>query len=122
MKLLAQNLDFGNLQGFGNLGLEGKGAAAGLSTFSSMISASIGVMSIVAFIWFLYLFITGAIEIMASGADKQKLENGRNKIVHGIMGVVIVISAVFVIDIIGTIFGIPFLNLSLLFGKVIGTQ
>ena len=122
MKLLAQNLDFGNLQGFGNLGLEGKGAAAGLSTFSNMISTSIGVMSIVAFIWFVYLFITGAIEIMASGADKQKLENGRKKITNGIVGVVLVISAVFVIDIIGTIFGIPFLNLSLLFGKVTGTQ
>ena len=119
MNNLAQNLDFGTFHGFGPLGNVAAGSS-GIDTFTSMLSTSIGVMTIVAFVWFVYLFITGAIEIMASGSDKQKLENGRSRIVHGIMGVVIVISAVFVISLIGVIFGIPFLNLSALFSQVTG--
>lgn len=112
MKLLTQNLDFGTFKGFGPLG---NPTGTGINQFNTVISTTIGVMTIVAIIWFVIQLITGAIGIMSAGSDKAKLEGARAKITNGIIGLVIVISATFVLDLVGTIFGIPFLNIFQLF-------
>lgn len=115
MNTLAQELRFGDITGFGPLGNpEGEG----IGTFSKFLSSAIGVMTIVAFIWFIFLVLTGAIGIMTAGGDKAALENARKRIVNGIIGVVVVIGAISVISLIGFIFGINILNLPELFGKV----
>lgn len=111
MKSLAQ-LDFGTFKGFGPLG---NPTGTGAITLTKLVSTSIGVLSLIAFIWFVYNFIIGAIGIISSGGDKQKLESARNKITYSIIGVVVVIASLFVIDLIGVVFGIPFLNLFQLF-------
>lgn len=115
MNSLAQ-INFGTLHGFGTLGLEGGGS--GIDIFTGIISSAIGLMTVVAFIWFVFNFIMGAIGIMTAGGDKQKLENSRQKIVNGIIGVVVVILAVSVISFIGFLFKIPFLDLRTLFTQI----
>lgn len=122
MNALAQNLDFGTLKGFGPLGGETKPIGTGIDIFTSFISTAVGLMTIIAFIWFVFSFITGAIGIMTAGSDKQALENARKKIVSGIIGVVIVISAFFILSLIGTILGIQILNLPALFGQITGAK
>jgi len=114
MKTLAQ-LDFGTFKGFGPLG---NPTGTGINQFNTVISTTIGVMTIVAIIWFVIQLITGAIGIMSAGSDKAKLEGARAKITNGIIGLIIVIAAVFVIDLIGTVFGIPFLDIFQLFYRV----
>lgn len=125
MKQLAQ-INFapeGGFKGFGRLGLEGSEASGAVGIFSGFISSAIGLMTIVAFIWFVFVFITGAIGIISSGGDKQALETARKKIMTGIIGLVVVIAAIFVIRIIGTLIGIPdLLNITALFGRVTGQQ
>lgn len=116
MNQLAQNLDFGTFKGFGPLGTP---QGTGITNFSAFLSTAIGVMTIIAFIWFTFTLITGAIGVMNAGGDKAALENARKKITNGIIGVVIVISAVFILDLVGTIFGIPYLNLLQLFYKLV---
>lgn len=93
-------------KGIGPLGLEGKDPSQAGGIFNSLISTIIGVMTIIAFIWFTILFIIGGLGIMTAGGDKQKLEDGRNKIVMGITGVIVVIAGVFIIDLIGSLLGI----------------
>lgn len=113
MNELAQNsLNFGQLKGIGPLG---NPTGTGITNLQTFISTVVGVMTIVAFIWFVLTFMTGAIGIISSGGDKQALETARKKITYGIIGVVVVISAVFVIGLIGAIFGIDFLNIFKLF-------
>lgn len=75
-------------------------------------------MTIVAFIWFVFNVLLGAMNLMMSAGDKQKLEMARGKILYGIIGVVVVVSAVFIVSLIGTIFGIPILNLEELFNLI----
>lgn len=94
----------------------------GISTLSSVISMAIGVMTVVAIIWFVFVFITGAIGMIGAGGDKQAMETARKKITTGIIGLVVVIAAIFIFDLIGTIFGIDLLNISKLFGSIIGTN
>lgn len=116
MKELAQ-IDFGTFKGFGPLGTP---QGTGIDIFSTIISSAIGVMTIVAFIWFVFQFIIGAIGIMTAGGDKQKLEGSRTKIVNGIIGLVVVIMAIAIISLIGFLFNIPFLNLPSLFNQISG--
>ena len=90
------------LQGFGPLGEAND--APGL--FNKFLTNTIGVITIVAFIWFLFLLITGAISIMTAGGDKNAVQNGAKKITNGIIGLVVLISALFLIQLIGKLLGI----------------
>lgn len=104
----------------------GEGALAnpegsGIGTFSKFISSTIGLMTIIAIIWFIFTFFIGAIGIITAGGDKQALESARKKITTGIIGFVVVIAAVFVLDLIGTLLGFGaggILNLGKLFEQI----
>lgn len=94
-------------------------SGSGVSTFSKIISMAIGVMTVVAIIWFLFTLMTGAIGMISSGGDKQALESSRKKITTGMVGLVIILVATFLLDLVGYIFGIDFLNINLLFGEIL---
>lgn len=99
------------LQGIGPLGELCDDPSKASSKFTNFISMAIGIMTIVAFIWFLFLLVTGALSWMASEGDKTKVQTARKKITYGLVGLIIVISAIFLAKIIGAIFGIDFLDI-----------
>lgn len=108
----------GGFKGIGPLGAPSgaaSGAGSGIEIFGRFISSVIGLMTIIAIIWFVFTFIIGAIGILASGGDKASLEGARKKITTGIIGLVVVISAIFIIKLIGALLGIDILNLGWLF-------
>ena len=72
------------LEGEGPLGLEGKLSSEGILIFQKIISSAIGVITIIATIWFIVQFITGAVGIISSGGDKAKYEEARSKITNGL--------------------------------------
>jgi hypothetical protein len=104
-KLIAQTDLFPD-QGFKGIGT---GPLAnptdGPAVFASLMSSIIGLMTIVAILWFIFVFITGAIGIINAGGDKQYIETARKKIIQGVIGLVIVISAIFIIDFVGFLLG-----------------
>jgi hypothetical protein len=125
MKNIAKDINIapdGGFTGFGKLGLKDGSLATNADlTFSNMISTLIGVMTVVAAIWFLFLLITGAIGYMSSGGDKAAIETARKKILNAVIGFVIVIAAIFIIKLIGFLVGVDFLNFLNLFSIVGGT-
>lgn len=105
------------LRGFGPLGLEKGQEPQGV--FTKFISSAIGLMTIIAIIWFAFVLIIGAIGIISSGGDKASLETARKRITTGIVGLVVVIAAIFIIDLIGRLIGLPdILDLPALLKKV----
>lgn len=94
----------GGFTGTGPLGNPGANAPA---LFSQTLSKIIGVMTVVIFIWFTFQFIFGAIRIVTSGGDKAALEGARKQLMTGIIGLVVTVAAVFIVQLIGTILGIP---------------
>lgn len=96
----------GGFKGQGAIGLSGQNPNA-ISIFTKILSATIGLLTVVVFIWFVIKLIIGAIGIITAGGDKGKLESARNGIVIGILGVVVVIAAIFLVDLFGYLFGIP---------------
>ncbi len=107
------SLDLGRFEGLGPLGSPSATQQdPGASAFSKFISTTIGVMTIVAFIWFIFTLFTGAIAWLSSGGDKQKLQNAQKQITTGLTGLIIVISAIFLIKIVGAIFGFDILDIA----------
>jgi hypothetical protein len=96
--------------GFGDLGLEGKASQSAPSVFNTFLSSAIGLLTVIAGIYFIFLFMFGAIGMMSAGGDKAAMESARKKISTGLLGLVIVISAIFVISLLGYLLGLDILN------------
>lgn len=109
IKLLAADIPLlppgKSFEGFGPLGTVTQANAPTL--FATALSAVIGVMTIIAFIWFTFQFLIGGIRILGSGGDKAGLEAAKKQITSGIIGLVIVIAATFIVSLFGYILGIP---------------
>lgn len=118
MKLLA-DIPLG--PGFSGFGPLGNPKGTGIETFSNFLSSVIGLMTIIAIIWFVFVFITGAIGMITAGSDKAALESARKRITTGLIGLVVVIAAIFILDLVGTLIGIPdILDLPALFARIQG--
>lgn len=113
MKLLAIDLfPPGGFKGFGSLGLEHNPAVDAPTIFTKFLSSTIGLISIVAVLWFIFLLIAGGYGYMTAGGDKAKIEKAQKTIFNGLVGLAIVIFAIFVIKLIGSLIGIgPILSI-----------
>lgn len=107
-KLTQINLFEGEgFRGFGPLGLEGKSAQNDAPLiFQSVISSTIGLLSIIAIIWFIIILLTGSLSLIASGGDKATAENAKKRISNGLIGLLLTIFGIFIISFIGYMFGI----------------
>lgn len=89
------------------------GAERGTVVLGGYISAIIGGMLIVGFFTALIFFITGAFHWITSGGDKQNLEHARNKIIHALIGLIILFSVWAVMTIVAPFVGLTFPNISI---------
>ena len=103
--VLAKDVELGPLKGVGPLGNFGAEEAPNL--FERIISGIIGIMTVVAGIWFIFTFLVAGIEWLSSGGDKNKLASAQGKITQSVIGLVIIIAAIFFIQLIGTLLGLP---------------
>lgn len=122
MKLLAIDLfPPGGFKGFGPLGLENKEAFQAGIVFTKFLSSTIGLMSIIAIIWFIFLLITGGYGYMTAGGDKAKIEKSQKTITNGIVGLAITVFAIFIVKFIGSLLGIDLiLNITTMLDVITG--
>ncbi|QQG41885.1 MAG: hypothetical protein HYV90_01070 [Candidatus Woesebacteria bacterium] len=113
----------GGFKGFGKLGLETDAATSADRVFTNFISSAIGLITIIAIIWFVFLVTTGSFAFMTAGGDKQSLETARKKIMNGLVGLMVCIFGIFVVRFIGYLIGIPdILNFVSLFSLLTGNN
>jgi len=94
---------------WGNLGsISEIGASAG--AFTKILSNVIGVMTIIAGLWFMFQFIIGGYAYMSAGEDPQRMGNATKKITSSLIGLVIVVAAYAIISLIGSMLGFEILN------------
>lgn len=100
------------LQGIGPLGSPRGGwdIPNTMALFNKVISNIVAVLTISASLWFILQFILGAWGWLSAGADKASLENAQKKLTNSVIGLAIVVAAVFLIDIIGKLLGLDILN------------
>lgn len=99
-------------EGIGPLGGSGMGWGIGgfVDLFNRVMSIIIGFLTIIAGLWFLLQFFFGAFAWLTAGSDKTALENAQKKITNSIIGLVVVVAAIFIIEIIGNIMGLDILR------------
>lgn len=106
--LLAQT----NLGTFNGLGPLGNPPDSPLKTFEDTISLIIGVLTIFAGLWFIFQMFAGASQWLASGGEKQALQNAQKRITHALVGLVLVLISYTLIALVGYIFGFRILDVS----------
>ena len=82
------------------------GMGAGGNILGGIISGIIGILLVGAFILTFFQVIVGGIQWATSGDDKNGLESARNKITHGIVGLIIVAAAWAIFVLIGKFLGV----------------
>lgn len=118
LNLLAQNesgTDLGTIggpTGFGPWGNVGKAADIGQAAgnFTDIISNIIGVMTIIAGIWFIFQFIIGAYGFMTAGGDQKRVSDSGSKITSALIGLVIIVAAYAIISLLGSLLGFEILK------------
>jgi hypothetical protein len=105
--------------GFTGFGSLGNPKGTGIDVFTKFLSSAIGLMTIIAVIWFIFVFVTGAIGWITAGGDKTSLEAARKKISTGLVGLAVTVAAIFIIEVVGSLIGIPdILKLPALFEQI----
>ncbi len=103
----------GTFQGFGLYGFGITGGAkesfGALAVFNTLISNVIGVMTVIAGLWFIFNFIIGAYGYL-SASGEEGVKKASSKISYSLIGLVIVIAAFAIIAIIGEILGFRILH------------
>jgi hypothetical protein len=94
---------------WGNLGSESE-VGASASAFTKILSNVIGIMTIIAGLWFMFQFIISGYAYMTAGEDAQRMGNATKKITSSLIGLVIVIAAYAIISLIGSMLGFEILN------------
>ena len=102
--LIAQTTIGGPLNGPGPLGAPGTSGAGDL--LNTVLSSVIGILTIIGFIFFTFVLISGAIGIISSGGDKVAYESARKRISTGLIGVVVIVAAIFIVRLVGSLLGI----------------
>lgn len=98
-----------SLPGF--LGNPGSDPASSAGLLEQVISTALGIMTIIAFIWFVIQFFIAAVQIIGSGGDKAALTSAKSKLSTSVIGLIVVVSAIFLVELIGIILGVDILNL-----------
>lgn len=80
-------------------------------TVTSIISALIILILVIASIVLVFVIIGGGIAVITSGGDTQKAGNGRQAIMGGLIGLVVIFAAWAIINLINIFFGINILEL-----------
>jgi len=93
---------------FSNIGLGDVSDAA--STFALIISRVIGVMTVIAGIFFFFILLGGAFGYLSAGGDSEKIKSATQRITNGLTGLIVIILAYAFISLIGRMLGLDILN------------
>jgi len=113
---LAGSQSLGQFEGLGPLGTiirritNPRDIGEPINFLNKVISITVGFITLIAFVYFVFLFFTAALSWVTAGGDQKKVENAGKQITNGIIGMIVVVSAIFLIDLLGKVLGINILN------------
>lgn len=106
----------GNLEGLGPLGevikkLNASDVSPASNLLTKVISSMVGIITIVAGIWFLIQILIAGLNWIGSSGDKNKVLDAQHKITNSVVGLTIVVAAYAITNLIGKILGINILDI-----------
>lgn len=112
--LALKETDLGRIggEGLGPFGNTPLSATEGLMGISSVISSTIGIITVSAGIWFIFQFLVGGLNWATAAGDKQKLQDARARITNGFIGLLIVVAGWSILALAGQFFGLEHILIS----------
>lgn len=116
-KVLAAEVPLGHIggsqeEGFGPFGYlwQYLNVSQAAGEFTSILSKIIGIMTIIAGIWFFFILLIGAFGFLGAGGDSKKMADATKRITSGLTGLIVIVLAYAFIWLIGNILGLNILN------------
>lgn len=96
---------------FGNSNYGSSGArGAALSDLETLVSTIVGILTVLAGLFFIVYFVIGATKWVTAGGDSSKVSKARDQMIQGVIGLVVVVGAYALIGLVGAIVGFDILN------------
>lgn len=109
--LIAQSVPIGTFQPPTDAYSEGSATKRGaLDNMEQFLSTLIGFMTVLGSILFVIYFVLGAFEWITSAGDKGKLEKARNRMLYGVLGMILIVASYSLLGLLSGIIGLDFLN------------
>lgn len=80
------------------------------NSLNTLVSGIISFITIIAGLWFFIQFIIGGLQWISAGADKGLLEVARLRMLHAVIGLLIVVGSYILVGLVGNIFGLNIFN------------
>ncbi|HUV42837.1 MAG TPA: hypothetical protein VMY36_02910 [Patescibacteria group bacterium] len=116
-KIFAAEVDLGPIggdpsEGFGPWGALYRFSNVGVAArhFTSILSKIIGIMTVIAGIWFFFILVIGAFGYLTAGGDSKAVEGATKRISNGLTGLIVIVLAYALISLIGNFLGFDILN------------
>ncbi|HEX9008135.1 MAG TPA: hypothetical protein VF837_02640 [Patescibacteria group bacterium] len=105
----AAAIDVGKIEGLGpfQTALDASGVKTQTGVF---ISALVGTLTVVGGLAFVIYFFLGALKWITAGGDKAKVQDAQSSMVNGVIGLVAITAAYFIVGIVGGVLGLDILN------------
>lgn len=81
-----------------------------LNALETLLSQVIGLVTVVAGLIFILMFLNGAFGWISAGGDSGKVQKSRDAMVHAVLGLIVMVAGYALIGLIGSIVGIDILN------------
>jgi len=88
-------------------------ATSGMTFLQNLLKTGISLAFVVGGLIFFFMLLTGGVRWMSAGSDKGKLEGAQKQITHALVGLAILLLSFAIIELIGYLFGIDLLKISL---------
>lgn len=88
--------------------------SGGLGTLEKILQVGITLALILALVLTVFFIIFSGVQWITSGGDKQKLQNARNRLTYAIVGLIVVLLAIFLVRVIGGVFNVNLLNVNVI--------
>ncbi len=120
MRNLLAQVNLGNIDGVGPLGtfghsglfMTGTGGGPG-DMLEKFVSSILGLLTIVASLWFIYQIVLSGMQWIGAGGDKNTVEVSKKRLSTSILGMFIVVGSYGLIGIIGRFLGLDIFRLGL---------
>lgn len=115
LKLLADGGSLGTFEapsspfGFSVTNSADTGSAAG-NMLEQILSTALGGVTIVAGVYFLFVFVIAAFKWLSAGGDSGKTEKARDSMLNALIGLVLIVASYAIIGVISTVTGIDILR------------
>ncbi|RJQ38423.1 hypothetical protein C4559_01390 [Candidatus Microgenomates bacterium] len=102
-----------SLPEYGNVNVPKGVPIGGIGKLVEIFNLALTILIIVAIVLSLFFIIQSGIQWITSGGNKEGLQKARSKLIYSIIGLIVVILAVFIVNIVGGFLNIDLLNFRL---------